>query len=694
MVKDTTEELNEQLRKRAQGCLKRALGPFARFRTGQWEAIVPLLDGGSSMLVVQRTGWGKSVVYLVASRMLRDAGKGPTLLVSPLLSLMRNQLELAEKFGLVSASLTSVNRDEWDALEQRILANEIDLLTISPERLGNPIFRERILPYLERNLSLLVIDEAHCISDWGHDFRPDYRRILTTVQRLHPNASVLATTATANGRVVEDVARQLGEDIIVQRGPLVRESLKLSVFQFPDQSERLAWLAKYLPKFPGTGIVYTLTVNDAERVAAWLRQNDILARAYHADLAHEERVRLETSFGDNSVKVLVATTALGMGYDKADVGFVVHYQRPGSIVAYYQQIGRAGRSLPTAFVVLLEGEEDDEIVEHFIQAAIPSSECFSEILKAITQNAGSLEQVLSRTNHRRAVVEKAIHILEVENVIRRREGPWELWDPWWKPNEDHIAALASLRRSELQEMRRYVRTQSCRMEFLARLLDDTTVEPCGRCDNCRPHGKAKIDPAKVAEAFRFLREDIQAVIPRKFYPSGIFGPRRQKIEPGLLLERGIALSVYNDAGWGKVVRGAKYGDGLFPDILLKPSVEAIDRLDERPEWIAWVPSLKRPELVESFARRLAERLGVEPVEAIRKTANTCPQKRMQNATTQFGNVRRAFEVIEVRPGRCLLVDDMIDSGWTMTAIGQALLQAGSGPVFPFALATARPRGDS
>jgi ATP-dependent DNA helicase RecQ len=678
----------DEWKQQAERVLRQALGDEAAFREGQWESIRSLLAARARLLVVQRTGWGKSVVYFVATRLQRDRGGGPTLLVSPLLALMRNQREFAARFGVRAESVDSSNVERWEEVFAKINEDRVDVLLVSPERLGNERFRREVLVGLERRIGLLVIDEAHCISDWGHDFRPDYRRILQTVARLPDDVPILATTATANDRVVADIGEQMGERLEVVRGTLMRESLRIRALELPSQAERLAWLASYLPRLTGTGIVYTATVNDAQRVAAWLRQNGIEAAAYYGALDPQERERVEKEFDLNAIDAIVATTALGMGYDKPDVGFVVHFQRPGSIIAYYQQIGRAGRAVPRAEVVLLTGYEDDEIVEHFIASAFPPPECFDSILEALARGPSSRDKLAGCMNFRMAQVEKALQLLEVEGAIERRDNLFRLCDAEWRFERLRADRIRDQRRLEHQQMREYTASTDCRMAFLARALD-SICDPCGRCDRCRPSPPPRLSPESVAEAAAFLRRGHIVIEPKKMWPAGFVDERRRRIVEEERLCRGFALSVYNDAGWGYLVRQGKYELGRFPDELLAPCTKLLEAVDPRPEWLAWVPG-KRP-LVEEFARRLSGRLQIEAVEAVRKVRENRPQKEMQNSAHQLANVWSAFEVVDARPGPGVLLDDVVDSGWTLAAIGAMLRRRGSGPIMPFALASARPR---
>ncbi|MEA2267091.1 MAG: ATP-dependent helicase RecQ, partial [Solirubrobacteraceae bacterium] len=392
----------------------------ASFRPGQLEAIDDLVVDRARVLCVQRTGWGKSAVYFVATALLREAGAGPTLIVSPLLALMRNQIAAAERLGLRAHTVNSTNRAEWEEIRDRLGADAIDLLLISPERLNNPDFREGMLPVFAASVGLLVIDEAHCISDWGHDFRPDYRRVKDMLDALGPEVAVLATTATANDRVVGDVLEQLagpeGGSLRSYRGPLGRPSLRLEVLELPQPAQRLAWLARHLPGLPGSGIVYTLTKRDAEQVAGFLNDNGVPALAYTGEQATDDRIATEERLLRNDIKAVVATSALGMGYDKADLTFVVHYQAPGSVVSYYQQVGRAGRGVDHADIILLRGGEDRRIQDFFIEQAFPGRERVAAVLgelEAAGAEGRTTRELMSVVNLGMGRIEAMLKILDV-----------------------------------------------------------------------------------------------------------------------------------------------------------------------------------------------------------------------------------------------------------------------------------------
>src|SRR3954452_18696437 len=416
---------------RAEQLLTELAGPGARFREHQLEAVRDLVEDRARVLCVQRTGWGKSAVYFVATKLLREAAAGPTLIVSPLLALMRNQIEAASRLGLRAHTINSTNRDAWDEVSALLEADAVDLLLISPERLNNPQFRDTMLPVFAARVGLLVVDEAHCVSDWGHDFRPDYRRIADVLDRLPEGVAVLGTTATANDRVVADVAEQLGrgaaDPLRTYRGPLGRASLRLEVVELPAQADRLAWLATWVPQLPGSGIVYTLTKRDAETVADWLSARGIAAEAYSGEVDTERRVAVEDRLLRNEIKAVVATSALGMGYDKADLGFVVHYQAPGSVIAYYQQVGRAGRRVEHADVVLLRGAEDRRIQDFFIEQAFPRREHVDRVLARIRDggaDGASTPELTAEVNLGRGRIEAMLKVLDVEGAVARTGSRW------------------------------------------------------------------------------------------------------------------------------------------------------------------------------------------------------------------------------------------------------------------------------
>ena len=692
----------------AERLLQQAVGtPAARFRDGQWEAIDMLVSHKRRLLVVERTGWGKSMVYFLATHMLRDRGYGPSLVISPLLALMRNQVAAAERIGLRADTINSTNPDDWEAIGRQVRRGRIDMLWISPERLSNQSFVQNVLRFVAEKIGLVVIDEAHCISDWGHDFRPDYRRIVNVLNQMPPNMPVLGTTATANDRVVDDIAQQLG-DIRIQRGGLTRDSLELQAVVLPDQAFRLAWMAEHVPNLPGTGIMYVLTKRDADTVAGWLNRCGIDARAYYSGVQAENfsnssdyRLHLEGLLLDNEIKVLVATTALGMGYDKPDVGFVVHYQAPGSVVAYYQQVGRAGRAMDRASGVLLSGKEDSDIVEYFRVNAFPSEQEVNQVLALLARHDGlSVGGIGENLNMRGGQIKKALKFLSVERpspVIK--DGPrWRRTPVRFSFDKDRIQRLTAQREVEWQEVQAYVLTKQCRMAFLQRALNDPDISECGRCDNClgRPLISPRANLSLVGRAQLFLRRTDFPIAPRKRIPRDAWTTYSLSgsLPPALQASEGRTLSRWGDAGWGSIVKEGKQS-GRFGDDLVDATAEMIHRWRPTPfpKWVTCIPSARRPSLVHSFAERLGQKLGL-PFRSVLSTAGTSePQKAQQNSFHQSKNLDGVFAVRgRVPSAPVLLVDDTVDSRWTFTIAAALLRTAGSGEVFPIALASTTTSG--
>ncbi len=678
----------------------------AIFRVGQWESIEQLLNK-KRVLVVQRTGWGKSMVYFLTTKILREQGYGPTIIISPLLSLMRNQIEATQRINIIARSINSTNNDDWQEIQDELLCDQVDVLFISPERLGNDKFRLDILESIANNIGLFVIDEAHCISDWGHDFRPDYQRIVRVLQAIPSNVPVLATTATANNRVVNDIKLLLGDELILLRGPLIRKSLKLQNINMPSPSARMAWLAQTIPTLPGSGIVYTLTQRDAEQVAQWLKINKIVAEAYHANISETEshnfsREDLEQQLLNNTIKVLVATIALGMGFDKPDLGFVIHYQRPASVVHYYQQVGRAGRAVKEAFGILLCGEEDDHIADYFIKNAFPPQQHISQILNELEQSDKGLSvpQLQSILNLSKIQITNTIKFLTVNSPspIVKIDHKWQVTAvaTTYQIDQKHIKEIIEIRHKEQQQMREYMNHSGCLMAFLQAALDDPFIEDCGKCKNCNP--ELLLDESYnddlVNQAGLFLRRNYQIVSPRKQWPalniftiSPLCGYKIPQDQQAL---EGRSLSLWRDAGWGNLVANGKYTENKFSDELVSACKEMLRTWspDPKPKWITCIPSFTHPNLVPDFAARLAQALDLPFVPCIEKIRNNRQQKEMQNSYQQVKNLDGVFAITEqCKTGECLLIDDIVDSRWTITVAAALLYQAGCSAVYPMALAT-------
>ena len=666
------------------------------FREGQEEAIRQVVSGNNRILVVQKTGWGKSFVYFIATKLLREAGMGPALLVSPLLALMRNQIAAASRMGIRAETINSDNQEQWSEVEQAVQRGRVDILLISPERLANERFLNEVLAAIADRVALVVIDEAHCISDWGHDFRPHYRLIERIVRTLPPNLRLLATTATANSRVMADLKGILGPNLAISRGDLSRPSLSLQTIRLPGTAERLAWLAEQIPKLPGSGIVYALTVRDANQAAAWLKSRKIVVEAYTSETG-DRRTELEQALLNNEVKALVATVALGMGFDKPDLAFVIHYQAPGSVMAYYQQVGRAGRAIDHAYGVLLSGREETEINDYFVGSAFPTREEVEEVLAVLeaAPEGLSVRRIESKVNVSLSRIQKTLQLLSLESPapLAKQGAKWQLTaaalnDAFW----ERARRLTKLRQAEQEQMQEYVELTSGHMAFLIRALDG---EPGSDPPPDLPNLPSSVDQELIREAIVFLRRTSLPIEPRLQWSSGGLPQYglSGRIDPHLQAQPGKALCVWGDAGWGSSVRQGKYRNDRFSDDLVTACTELVQEWnpDPAPEWVTAVPSCRRPDLAPDFARRLAEALELPFRPALVKTENRPEQKTMANSTYQARNVDGSLAVVDkdMLAGPVLLVDDMVDSRWTFTVAAWLLRSRGAGEVWPLALAEAR-----
>lgn len=675
----------------------------AVFHEGQFEAVSALVDDRRRALVVQRTGWGKSAVYFVATALLRERGAGPTLLVSPLLALMRDQVAAAERAGVRAAAINSATVDEWESISARLAADDVDVLLVSPERLNNPQFREQQLPDLLARMGLLVIDEAHCISDWGHDFRPDYRRIATLLADLQRNVPVLATTATANARVVADVADQLGDGVLTLRGSLARDSLRLGCLQLPSARDRLAWLVAHLGELPGSGIVYALTVSAAEDTARLLREAGHEVAAYTGRTDPDERERLEGALKANEVKALVATSALGMGFDKPDLGFVVHLGAPSSPVAYYQQVGRAGRATEHADVLLLPGPEDPDIWRYFATVSMPDPERVTAVLGELGSEPLSTPALEALVDIRRTQLELLLKVLDVDGAVRRVRGGWVATGESWEYDSERYARIEQARVAEQQSMLTYERGERCRMEILQQDLDDPTAAPCGRCDVCAGAWYPAEVPGGAAEqAAGQLRRVGVPVDPRGQWPTG--ADRRGLDVRGRIAveerhEAGRAIARLTDLGWGGALRevfAAGTPDAPIDERLAEGVIATLRDWPwrQRPVGVVAMPSITRPQLVGSTAQFIAERgrlplLGALDVDSAVPVVGPGGNSafRLASVWGRFSVSPELAAAVSAAPGPVLLVDDLVDSRWTFTVAARALRQAGAPGVLPFALAS-------
>ena len=692
----------------ARSALERLVGrEGVDFRDGQLEAIAALVQHRRRALVVQRTGWGKSAVYFVAASLMRAKGSGPALIVSPLIALMRDQVAAAERAGVRAVSMSSANAQEWDDIRQALAEDTIDVLLVSPERLNNPRFREEQLPDLVRRCGLVVVDEAHCISDWGHDFRPDYRRIADLLTRLPEGTPVLATTATANARVVADVAEQLGaggHQVLTVRGPLARRSLRLGVLPVAGPDQHLAWLTTHLAELPGSGIIYTLTVSAAEDVARALSDAGHQVASYTGRTDAEDRARLEEALRRDEVKALVATSALGMGFDKPDLGFVIHLGAPSSPVAYYQQVGRAGRATDRADVILLPGHDDSSIWSYFASASMPREDQAEVVLRTLAEAGKALSTAALETvvDIRRTRLELLLKVLDVDGAVSRVSGGWVSTGVPWEYDAERYARVDQARRDEQESMRRYLTLTTCRMAFLQECLDDPSAEPCGRCDVCDPGWV----PAGVAAdarstAQQALHRPGVPLDPRVSWPTGM--PRlgvevKGRIPVEEQVAEGRALARTTDLGWGPRVRDVLAAeDAPVPDGMTRALVEVLAAWPwaERPVGVVAIPSRSHPQLVGSVAAQIAQ-IGRLPLLGALDLVEGGPVGEPGgNSAFRLAGVWDRFAVgadlgsaLAAAQGPVLLVDDVVHSRWSLTVAGRLLRLAGAPAVLPLTLGIA------
>jgi len=717
----TTDDVRRDARAAAERHLAALVGSDdAVLREDQWAAIEALALDRRRALVVQRTGWGKSAVYFVATLLLREQGAGPTVIVSPLLALMRNQIAAAERAGIRAVTINSTNIDQWQPIHDQIHAGEVDVLLVSPERLNNPGFRDEVLPRLAASCGLLVVDEAHCISDWGHDFRPDYRRLRTLLAELPGGIPVLATTATANSRVTADVAEQLGvraggvadlatsDEVLVQRGTLDRDSLRLGVVRLKTPEQRLAWLADHLAEQPGSGIVYCLTVAATQEVASYLRDRGLEVRAYSGQTEPGERQALEQDLVDGRVKALVATSALGMGFD-ATLGFVINLGAPQSPVAYYQQVGRAGRGsgLPEsgATVVLLPQIEDRDIWAYFSSLGFPREEQVRETLAALAESERPLSTATleTRVELGRNRLESMLKVLDVDGAARRVQGGWVATGQPWHYDAERYARVAEAREREQQAMLAYLDTDQCRMRYLREQLDDAgldgRVADCGRCDNCGGLAlSTAVSQAAIDEAEERLARPGVAIDPRRMWPTALTNlglDLKGKITQGA--EPGRAVARLTDLGHGQALRALfreDTPDGPVPPALARAVLDVMKTWSPdwttRPSAIVVVESVTRPSLTRDLADSLSRIMQIPVVGTWAVVDDTVPPRAGQaNSAQRVSAVRRRSGLrADVPPGATvLLVDDLVETGWSATLAAVALREAGASGVLPLWLGT-------
>lgn len=690
----------QDIENKAKSILHSFLGEDKDFRTGQLEAVKAILENKRT-LVVQRTGWGKSMVYFICTKLLRESGKGATLIISPLLALMSNQIEAAAEYGLKCEVLNSTKTsDEKEEILGKISNDSIDIVFTTPETLFSEIVSKRLS---KTHIGLFVIDEAHCISDWGHDFRLDYCRLNKFIKNMPAGVPLLATTATANDRVIADLTRQLGGEVFISRGELMRDNLAIQVLKLANKTERYGWMLENIPKLQGSGIVYCLTRDDCDEIAYFLAENGISARAYYSgkkdenddrdDDNDEYNIETESLFMDNKIKVIVATVKLGMGYDKGDISFVIHFQTPPSIVAYYQQIGRAGRNITKAYTFLMNGKEDADILEYFRETAFPKEEISRSVYDYIRENANNtgvgINQIAEKLNFAYTKISNALKFLVNEEFVYKEGSKYFPSVNEFHYNSEHYRKITEQRIRDYEQMLEMLNTDLCYNRFIVNALDDPTSEKCGICANCLGYEEfpSKVSDQYLKKSEQYLQRQHFDIIPRKRWAATSFGDKKGKIQKPNQI--GICLSRYGQPVFGELVKQGKYRDHRFCDKLVEKSAELLSEFVEEKGITAltFVPSL-RSNIVEDFAERLAVKLNLPCLTLIRKT-DSLQQKDMENSSFQCENALRSFSAIEnlTSPQNILLLDDMVDSKWTLTVCGCILSEMGAENVYPYVLAS-------
>lgn len=680
---------DNEIYEQAQKIINELFGEGAAFREGQYEAIEATMTRPRT-LVVQRTGWGKSLVYFACTKLLRQGGEGITIVISPLLVLMQNQLEAAKALGLRCEVLNKTSIERHAEILKKIKRQELDIVLITPETL----FKDEILSEIKNaKIGLFVIDEAHCISDWGHDFRVEYSRLREVISQLDPEIHILATTATANNRVIEDLTAQLGDDVYVSRGPLTRQTLSIQVLNMPSRAQRYGWILENIGKLEGSGIIYCLTKRDCQSLADFLTRNGVSVMPYYSEKGLEERnAEAERAFKNNEIKALVATIKLGMGYDKGDISFVIHYQMPSSIVSYYQQIGRAGRSIDNANVFLMYGKEDMTIVNYFIDVIFPSREDAYGIFDLICQSNGikirAIEASLNITKRR---IERTVEFLESQGVIEVRSGKYFATGKELFYDGERYEKILALRRLEARQMYDLSTQDGCLSRYIVNAIDDFSATDCGRCTSCT--GRLILPDTVSAEYEQrgadYINHLIHTIAPRKMWPSLEELPA-SKIE--YVNECGICLCQYGEVGYGALVKRAIECGERISDEVVARAVELLLPLiaENNIKYLTVVPSSRQSQLLDA-AERICAACSITLVELLEKKPSPT-QSQMENGAHKCANALGAYSV---RDDICrktdtsqgiILLDDTVSSRWTMTVCGYRLMQNGVPRVFPVALA--------
>jgi ATP-dependent DNA helicase RecQ len=661
-------------RKEAENKLKKIFG-FDRFYDTQWDAIEKILQG-KRILLIEKTGFGKSLCYQFPATQL----EGTTVIFSPLIALMRDQVKKLNALGLSAKCINSNQTDEENnQIIKETKENRIKILYIAPERMEN---YEWLETSRQLKLAMVVIDEAHCISVWGHDFRPSFRRIVSLVQLLPFNFPVLATTATATKRVEKDILGQMGGNTISIRGNLLRNNFHLRVIRVESEDEKMAWLGANIHKIPGNGIIYTGTRINTKIYSNWFEYLGISSIHYNAGLDGELRRDIEEGLLNNRWKCVVSTNALGMGIDKPDIRFIIHTQIPASPIHYYQEIGRAGRDGKPTYAILFYNAKDVDLPKAFIEGARPSVEEYKKVMDALKQEPLGERHLIRKTNLKQTQVRVIKSDLMDQKIIREvkygRDKKYEYQFDAPELDTKSFEALRNAKMQDLGKMIEYAETDKCRMKFLCDYLGDSLNSNCGKCDN-------DLNKQIIVNFTRDWRTRIESFRGDDFPVLEVETTRTN-------LVNGVAASYYGFSNVGATIHRCKYENGGdFPDFLLKLTLKVFRKKwgNEKFDLIVYVPPTESGNLVKNFAEKISTILNFPISHNLKKQRATEPQKVFQNSLLKKENISEAFEYTrpdEVDGKSILLIDDIYDSGATIKELGKVFTNLGAVKIAPLVIA--------
>jgi len=661
---------------------------FREFRPGQLEAIRTLMQN-DRLLCIQPTGHGKSLLYQLPSCLL----KGITLVISPLLALMRDQIEhLNQRFQIPAASINSDQSEEENALAREIATTgQIKVLFVSPEQLDN---LDRFNFLLTLPISLIVIDEAHCISTWGHDFRPSYRQILQFIQaveQVNPAIKILGLTATADDRVERDIERQLSsprQKVQVLRENMDRPNIQLSMLAADGIAAKLSLCKELLLRLEGSGLIYCATRENTELVAEYLRQDGVSIIAYHAGLDSEEKRKIQTAFSKDQYKVVSATTALGMGIDKGNLRFIIHFDIPGSITAYYQEVGRCGRDGLKAQGILLYDPTDRKIQEYFIDSALPSIEDFAKALEVVrtSEEPPNLTKIKRATGlHPTRVIIVVAELIEQGYLKKESIKGSQVYKTDKQEATLDLSRYSTqyqVKTKELEKIISYAEQSSqCRMATLRTALGDKNPNLCGHCDVCfKRIERPDISPQRLSQSQQWLQSRPVQIAETKTY----------RISSGISVLNGKLRTALFARFMKQRANSEEIQEELFNLLKTQASILAAQHSIAA---VVLLPS-NTWKARKNIATALAEHLKIPLLGDLLSWKNPPTQRQgeLLNNDQRHFNVLEKMEAnkeIKVSAGALLLLDDYIGSGATMKEAARALRKHLDNPLVPFTIASVK-----